>query len=86
MRLILHTVTYWLMLEISNTIPRAQPLARGEFATIRLRLLKIAVRINETASRVGLAFAANCPAAALGRFGGRMTVVVKISRSRSQFE
>jgi hypothetical protein len=42
-------------------------LASGEFSTIRLRLLKIAVRINETASRVRLAFAANCPDAALFR-------------------
>jgi hypothetical protein len=36
-------------------------LASGEFSTIRLRLLKIAVRIKETVSRVRLAFAVNCP-------------------------
>jgi hypothetical protein len=52
MRLILHTAAYWLMLDIRNAIPRPQPLASGEFSTIRLRLLKIAVRIKETASRV----------------------------------
>jgi hypothetical protein len=34
---------------------------RGEFSTIRLRLLKIAVRIKETATRITLAFAANSP-------------------------
>ena len=67
MRLVLHTAAYWLMLEIRNAIPRPQPLASGEFATIRLRLLKIAVRIRETASRVRLAFAANCADAALFR-------------------
>ena len=67
MRLVLHTAAYWLMLEIRNVIPRPQPLASGEFATIRLRLLKIAVRIRETASRVRLAFAANCAEAALFR-------------------
>ena len=67
MRLVLHTAAYWLMLEIRNAIPRPQPLASGEFATIRLRLLKIAVRIRETASRVRLAFAANCAEAALFR-------------------
>jgi Transposase DDE domain group 1 len=67
MRLTLHTAAYWLMLEIRNAIPRPQPLASGEFATIRLRLLKIAVRISETASRVRLAFAANCADAALFR-------------------
>ena len=67
MRLILHTAAYWLMLDIRNAIPRPQPLASGEFSTIRLRLLKIAVRIKETASRVRLAFASNCPDAALFR-------------------
>jgi hypothetical protein len=65
MRLILHTAAYWLMLEVRHAIPRPRPLASGEFSTIRLRLLKIAVRIKETASRVGLAFASNCPDAAL---------------------
>jgi hypothetical protein len=44
-----------------------QPLASGEFSTIRLRLLKIAVRIKETTTRIKLAFAANCPDAALFR-------------------
>jgi hypothetical protein len=67
MRLILHTVAYWLVLEIRNAIPAPQPLASGEFSTIRLRLLKVAVRIKETASRVRLAFASNCPDAALFR-------------------
>ena len=61
MRLILHTAAYWLMRTLRDAIPKPQPLARGEFSTIRLRLLKIAVRIKETASRVRLAFAANCP-------------------------
>ena len=50
-----------------NTIARPQVLANGEFSTIRLRLLKIAVRIKETASRIKLAFAANCPDTALFR-------------------
>jgi hypothetical protein len=67
MRLILHTAAYWLMLTVRDAIPRLQPLASGEFSTIRLRLLKIAVRIRETASRIGLAFAANCPDAMLFR-------------------
>jgi hypothetical protein len=58
MRLILHTATYWLMLVVRNAIPKPQPLASGEFSTSRLRLLKIAVRIKETASRIWLAFAA----------------------------
>ena len=67
MRLILHTADYWLMLMVHNAIPRPQPLASSEFSTIRLRLLKIAVRIRKTTSRVRLAFAANCPDAELFR-------------------
>lgn len=65
MRLILHTAAYWLVLALRDAIPATQPLARGEFSTLRLRLLKIAVRIKETASRVRLAFASHCPDAAL---------------------
>jgi hypothetical protein len=61
MRLILHTAAYWLMRMIGDAIPNNQPLASADFSTIRLRLLKIAVRVKETASRVRLAFAANCP-------------------------
>ena len=67
MRLILHTAAYWLMLKVRGAIPYMQPLARGEFSTIRLRLLKIAVRIKETTTRIKLAFAANCPDATLFR-------------------
>ena len=40
---------------------------RGEFSTMRLQLLKIAARIKETTRRIRLAFAANCPDAALFR-------------------
>jgi hypothetical protein len=67
MRLILHTAAYWLMRTLRDAIHQPQPLASGEFSTIRFRLLKIAVRIKETASRVRLAFAANCPDAELFR-------------------
>jgi hypothetical protein len=64
-RLVLHTGAYWLMLAVRNAIPRPQPLATAEFATLRLRLLKIAARITETASRVRIAFAAASPEADL---------------------
>jgi len=67
MRLILHTAAYWLMRTLRDAIPQPQPLASGEFSTLRLRLLKVAVRVRETASRIRLAFAANCPDAALFR-------------------
>jgi hypothetical protein len=67
-RLLLHTAAYWLMLAVRDAIPKPQPLANAEFATLRLRLIKIAARITETASRVRIAFASCCPEAEL--FGG----------------
>jgi hypothetical protein len=66
-RLVLHTGAYWLMLTVRDAIPAARDLARAEFDTLRLRLLKIAARVIETASRVRLAFAAACPEADLFR-------------------
>ena len=67
MRLVLHTAAYWLVLAVRDAIPKAHALAKAEFNTIRLRLLKVAARVTETASRVRLAFAAACPDAALFR-------------------
>jgi len=64
-RIILHTAAYWLMLKLRDTIPSPQPLAKAEFTTLRLRLVKIAARITETVSRVRVAFAAAHPEAAL---------------------
>ena len=62
MRLILHTGAYWLLLDLRAAIPSWIPLQHTEFA-IRLRLLKIAGRIIETASRVRIALASCCPEA-----------------------
>src|SRR4029453_14472165 len=59
-RLILHTAASWLVLTVRDAIPKPRDLATAEFATIRLRLLKIAARVIETAGRVRLAFAAAC--------------------------
>lgn len=67
MRLILHTAAYWLILAVRDAIPKTDALAAAEFATIRLRLLKLGTRVIETASRVRLAFAAACPEASLFR-------------------
>ncbi len=64
-RLVLHTGAYWLLLKLRDAIPEPQPLARAEFTTLRLRLIKIAARITETVSRVRIAFAAAHPEAAL---------------------
>ncbi len=42
-------------------------MAGCEFSTLRSRLLKVAVRVRETGTRIKLAFAANCPNASLFR-------------------
>ena len=67
MRLVLHTAAYWLVLAVRDAIPKAHALAKAEFTTIRLRLLKVAARVTETASRVRVAFASACPDAVLFR-------------------
>lgn len=59
MRLILHTAAYWLMWRLRQAIPKATTLAVAEFAT--LRLLKVAARVIETATRIRVAFASACP-------------------------
>ncbi|NML91945.1 hypothetical protein HHL26_23365 [Sphingobium sp. TB-6] len=49
------------------TIPAAAALKNAEFITIRLRLIKVAARVVETASRIRIAFASACPNAVLYR-------------------
>jgi len=66
-RLVFHTAAYWLLLTVRDAIPKPCDLATAEFTTIRLRLLKIAARVIETATRVRLAFAAACPEADMFR-------------------
>lgn len=64
-RLVLHTAAYWLMLTVRDAIPEPRDLAKAEFSTLRVRLIKIAARVVETASRVRIAFAAGHPEADL---------------------
>jgi hypothetical protein len=64
-RLVLHTAAYWLLLTLRDAIPKTQPIAHVEFKTLRLRLIKVAARVIETATRVRVAFAASCPDAEL---------------------
>jgi hypothetical protein len=72
-RLVLHTAAYWLMLGIRDAIPAASPLARAEFVTLRLRLLKLGARVVEKAARIRIHFASACPDAALFRLlAGRL--------------
>ena len=65
MRLILHTAAYWLLLDVRDCLPSWHPLRQSEFASIRLRLLKLAGRFVETATRIRVALASCCPEAEL---------------------
>jgi len=67
MRLILHTAAYWLMWKLRQAIPVNAALRTAEFATLRIRLIKVEARVVETASRVHIAFASSCPDAAVFR-------------------
>ncbi|MFA6022351.1 MAG: transposase, partial [Rhodospirillales bacterium] len=66
-RLVLHTAAYWLMLTLRDAVPAASRLATAEFATLRLRLLKVGARIVEKAARIRVHLASACPDAALFR-------------------
>ena len=60
-RLILHTAAYCLMLAMRNAIPKRSLLSTAEFATIRLRLIKIAARVVEGAARIRVYLPTACP-------------------------
>jgi hypothetical protein len=66
MRLILDTAAYWLLWRIRQDIPTAAArnttsLVNTEFATLRLRLLKVADRVIESPTRIRIAFASAYP-------------------------
>jgi hypothetical protein len=67
MRLILHTAAFWLIWRVQQEIPKTAALATAEFATLRVRLLKVAARVIETASCIRVAFASACPDADIFR-------------------
>jgi hypothetical protein len=59
-RLALHTAAFWLMHTVRAAIPEGHALARAEFNTIRLRLLKIAVRVVEHGCRIRAHLPTSC--------------------------
>jgi hypothetical protein len=72
-RLILHTAAYWLMLTTRNAIAKRSPLSFAEFATLRLRLIKIAARVVEGAARIRVFLPTACPDRAVFRaLAGRL--------------
>ena len=66
-RLVLHTAAYWLMLAVRDAIPKKDPLAKAEFATIRERLFKIGARVIEHAARIRIHLPTSFPEARLFR-------------------
>lgn len=66
-RLTLHTAAFWLMHTLRAAIPSGHALAKAEFNTLRLRLLKIAARIIEHGSRIRVRLPSSCPDAFLFR-------------------
>ena len=60
-RLVLHTAAFWLMHGVRAAIPQASPLAKGEFATIRERLIKIGARVIEHIARIRVQLPTSCP-------------------------
>ncbi|MBU6298638.1 MAG: IS1380 family transposase [Alphaproteobacteria bacterium] len=72
-RLILHTAAYWLMLTARDVIAKRSPLSVAEFATLRLRLIKIAARVIEGAARIRVFLPTACPDRAVFRqIAGRL--------------
>ena len=67
-RLILHTAAYWLLHTLRAAMPATSAWAVAEFATLRLRLIKIAARVIETAARIRIRLPSACPDKALFRF------------------
>lgn len=66
-RLTLHTAAFWLMHTLRAAIPSGHALAKAEFNTLRLRLLKIAARIVEHGSRIRVRLPSSFPDAVLFR-------------------
>jgi Transposase DDE domain group 1 len=59
-RLTLHTAAYVLMHTVRAAIPQGHALAKAEFNTIRLRLLKIAARVVEHVQRIRVHLPTSC--------------------------
>jgi hypothetical protein len=66
-RLVLHTAAFWLMHGVRAAIPKTNPLASCEFATLRERLIKIGARVIEHIARIRVQLPTSCPEGGLYR-------------------
>jgi hypothetical protein len=60
-RLILHSAAYWLLHTLRAATPRRSFWRTAQFDTLRLRLLKLAARVVEKATRIKVALPCACP-------------------------
>lgn len=63
MRLFLHIGAYWLLHTVRRAAPIKSEWRTATFATLREKLVKVAVRVEELKSRIKLSFAAALPEA-----------------------
>ena len=60
-RLLLHTGAYWLLWSLRSLMPERSTWRVAQFDTLRLRLVKLAMRVVELKTRVTLHLPAACP-------------------------
>lgn len=66
-RLMLHTGAYWLLWSMRSLMPKRSAWRVAQFDTLRLRLMKLAVRVVELKTRVALHLPSACPDQAIIR-------------------
>ena len=76
-RLFLHAGAYWLMWSLRTLMPRRSSWRTAQFDTLRLRLVKLAVRVVEMKTQVKLHLPSNAPCQSILAFVlGRMPRIV----------
>jgi hypothetical protein len=66
-RLLLHTGAYWTLWTLRSLMPKRSTWRVAQFDTLRLRLVKLAMRVVELKTRVTLHLPAACPDQAILR-------------------
>lgn len=66
-RLVLHTVAFWLVHAVRSAVPQSNPLGKAEFVSLRERLFKIGARVIEHVARIRVHLPTSCPEHALFR-------------------
>ena len=70
MRLFLHAAAYWLLWTLRSLAPKRSQWRKAQFDTIRLRLLKLAAKVTEYATRVIVQLPSAYPDQAIARLLG----------------